>query len=117
MAAGSILPGSALIPGFAFQKKKVHDTRAVYFTLQHPEGAALVELGVHAETNARRVAAEVNAAAGALRTRTDAPGQGQNAGTSMNRIQQLKDLQELRVAGTLTEAEFERLKREILDSP
>jgi hypothetical protein len=35
----------------------------------------------------------------------------------MNRIQQLKDLQELRVAGTLTEAEFERLKREILDSP
>lgn len=62
MAAGSILPGSALISGFGLQKKRVDDNRRLYFVFEHPEGSALVELNPDAETTVRHLALQINAA-------------------------------------------------------
>ena len=37
MAVGAVLPGSALIPGFALQKKEITDSRELFFVLEHPD--------------------------------------------------------------------------------
>lgn len=37
MAVGSILPGTALIPGFAFQKEENVDDRRLLFTVEHAD--------------------------------------------------------------------------------
>jgi hypothetical protein len=44
MAAGSILPGTALIPGLAFQKKKKNDLRETVFTVSGVDWSLSVEI-------------------------------------------------------------------------
>lgn len=126
MAAGSVLPGSALIPGFAFQKKKVHDSRKLYFTLEHPKGAALIELKPRFETSARQIALDVNQAARSCaeadvrrRGKASTPPLGESgsaeAGAGERDLATLERLATLRDSGVLTPEEFESAKRKILE--
>ena len=63
MAVGSLLPGSALIPGFAFQKTKTHDERDLYVLLEHPEyGAAAIPVDPTQEAAVRQLAGQLRAA-------------------------------------------------------
>lgn len=63
MAAGAILPGSALIPGLVFQKKEVQDTRELYFIIEHPTYFETAPVQPDFEGTLRQVAASVNYAA------------------------------------------------------
>jgi hypothetical protein len=63
MAAGALLPGSALIPGFALAKKETFDNRELYFILEHSEGGAVVPVNPDHGPAVREVAASINAAA------------------------------------------------------
>lgn len=115
MAAGSILPGSALIPGFALQKKSVHDSRKLYFVLEHPTGSALIEVMPQFETSARQLALEINQAAKSAAGRDRSRREDAGATRGSEHLASLEQLSSLRDAGVLTEHEFEEAKRKILD--
>src|SRR2546426_438490 len=55
MALGAALPGTALIPGLAFQKKKKHDHRQLYLIVEHPEWSIVESLDPRHETAARTI--------------------------------------------------------------
>jgi hypothetical protein len=116
MAIGSALPGSALVPGLALQKKEVHDTRELYFTLEHPEWARVVELDADTIDPGvmRQIVVEVNQAAreAGLRNQRD----GKEESVAHDALDRLQKLGELRSAGVLTESEFEEQKAKALDS-
>ena len=114
MAAGSLLPGSALIPGFALQKKKVHDSRKLYFVLEHPTGSALIEVMPQFEASARQLALEINQAARSAGRRIKSRRQDVEA-RGNEHLASLQQLASLRDSGVLTEHEFEDAKRKILD--
>lgn len=63
MAIGAILPGSALVPGFAFQKKETHDDRELYFLAEGSTWAKLVKVDPSLQEVVLTVSAEVNACA------------------------------------------------------
>ena len=63
MAVGAVLPGSALIPGFALQKKEITDSRELFFVLEHPDWLETVQIAPEYEGEMKKVAAGVNQAA------------------------------------------------------
>ena len=138
MALGAALPGTALIPGFAFQKKKVHDYRELYFIVEHPDWARVVSLSAAYGDAARQIAAHLNRAARRValdkqqyvakqaeqlaryeQWRREKAGEpapadpGPAAATSP--VDQLRKLAELRDAGVVTPEEFEQQKTKLLD--
>jgi hypothetical protein len=116
MAAGAILPGSALIPGFALAKKETLDSRELYFVLEHPAGAAVIQLQPQYGQAVREVAAAINAAAAQLgRERQALQDDAQRATTQVaDTVALLKDLANLRDNGALTPEEFEEQKARVL---
>lgn len=113
MAMGAVLPGSALIPGLAFQKQKIEDTRALFFVLEHPEWGRMVQLAPEYEAPMRQVSLAVNQAArelGHKETHALSAATGRDAA-----FESLKKLGELREAGVLTEAEFAAQKAKLLE--
>ncbi len=114
MAFGSVLPGSALIPGLAFQKKKKNDLRETVFTVSGANWNLSVEISPNQVTNARTVATQINlAAAKASKTlsHSSSDPKVQPSGTT---VDQLTKLEALRTAGTISEEEFLLLKSQIL---
>jgi hypothetical protein len=114
MAIGSVLPGTALIPGFAFQKKDVQDTRELFFVLEHPEWARLVKVEIDLEGTVREIAIGVNQAAGQIAFH----GSQRQADLSRPEVladplDRLKKLVELRDRGVLSPAEFDAQKAKI----
>jgi len=110
MAAGAVLPGSALIPGLAFQKTKVHDSRELYFTLEHPDWAYIEQVHPDQGLAARELAAAVNLAA----RRQEPEGGRDDAGPAPDPLDRLKKLGELRDSGVITEEEFAKHKAKLL---
>jgi Short C-terminal domain len=124
MAAGSILPGSALIPGFALAKKETFDSRELYFLLEHPAGAAVIQVDPQYGHVTRQVAAGINAAAAQIgRAKRRQAGDPHESGSTKHDdrtavLAQLEKLGELLERNILTDDEFQTEKARILgDSP
>jgi hypothetical protein len=112
MMVGSVLPGTALIPGLALQKQDVNDTRALFFVLEHPEWGRMIQVAPDYEAGTRQLAQMVNQAAREL-----AHVKAQNGKAAEGRadtLDALKQLGELRDAAVLTDAEFEAKKAQLL---
>jgi Short C-terminal domain len=113
MMVGSVLPGSALIPGLAFQKQTVQDTRALFFVLEHPKWGRMIQLSPEYEAALRQVAHAVNQTALRLGHQTAEEADAGNRRDST--LSALKQLGELHDAGVLTDAEFETKKAKLLE--
>lgn len=111
MALGSVLPGTALIPGLALQKTT--DNRQLLFVLEHPEWVRFVELAPDFRGTAQQLATRVNQAAAKVGHDLDAAGVADLAG-GPSYLEELKQLGELRDAGVLTEEEFATQKALVL---
>ena len=118
MAVGSILPGSALIPGLAFAKKTVHDNRELYFVVDAATAQHVVAVDPALGSEARTFASAVTTAARQYRERiaaTSARFARQQADVG-DAVEQLERLAALHAAGALTEAEFSTAKARVLAS-
>lgn len=110
MAAGAILPGSALIPGLAFQKKKKSDLRKTTFIVAHSEWQLSVEISPKDVTRARSIASQLNLAA-----RTAAKNSVQVPDRIVpSKVDELIKLDKLVSAGAISLEEFEKIKAEII---
>jgi hypothetical protein len=113
MAAFSILPGSALAPGMAMQKRVTHDYRELYFMVEHPEWARVEKVHSGRAKQIRQLAAEINSAAQAIAMR-DQEVHAEAAPRGDDPLDKLKKLAGLRDAGALSDQEFADAKRRIL---
>jgi hypothetical protein len=116
MAIGSVLPGTALIPGLAFQKKETVDDRRLFFTIELRDWAKIIELDPQKVDigEVRQVAMAINAAA---RQIADQEAKANAARVdSDSALDRLKKLGELRDAGVITEEEFAAKKSALLGS-
>jgi hypothetical protein len=125
MALGSVLPGTALIPGFAMPKTTVHDDRELYLVIEHPEWARLMRLDPSLGEQARAVAVAINQAANELKAKRIAAEAALAAETAMqppapaaefggDTVAQLAQLAELHRAGALSDDEFAQAKARVL---
>lgn len=111
MAAGSVIPGSALLVGMALPKTTKRDNRSMYFVVESPDWihTANLDPSVTDEAEMRVLAAAVNRAAKAL-----APPPRE---IGLDRLDQLAKLGQLRDSGVLTADEFYAEKTRILAQP
>jgi hypothetical protein len=121
MAIGSILPGTALIPGLAMPKTEIHDDRELYLLVEHTEWARLIKLHANHGEQARTVAAAINQAARELGAKRAAEAEAEAADTPAqlpaigeDTVTHLAKLAELHAAGALNDAEFAQAKSRIL---
>jgi hypothetical protein len=114
MAAGSILPGTALIPGLAFQKKKKNDLRETVFTVSGIDWSLSVEISPNQLTTARSIATQINQAAKKISKTTPLIATEVSAPTAGSKVDQLTKLESLRASGAISEDEFALLKSQIL---
>ena len=114
MAAGAILPGTALIPGLAFQKKKKNDLRETVFTVSGINWSLSVEISPNQLTTARSIATQINQAAKKISKTTPMIAPEVSAPTVGSKVDQLTKLESLRASGALSEDEFALLKSQIL---
>lgn len=114
MAFGSVLPGSALIPGLAFQKKKKNDLRETVFTVAGADWNLSVEISPNQISNARTVATQINLAAKKMSKSFTHSIIEPSVQPSASTVDQLTKLEALRTSGTISEEEFLLLKSQIL---
>lgn len=116
MALLSPLPGTALIPGLALQKKKKNDLRHAEFLVGGLEWSINTPINPDNLQEPRRIAQMINSNADAITRsieRTLATPEMPPA-PSDDVIGQLERLHALRTQGVLSEAEFEQMKAAIL---
>jgi hypothetical protein len=114
MAAGSILPGTALIPGLAFQKKKKNDLRETVFTVSGIDWSLSVEISPNQVTTARSIATQINQSAKKISKTTPLIATEVSPPTAGSKVDQLTKLESLRSSGAISEDEFALLKSQIL---
>lgn len=121
MALLSPLPGSALIPGLALQKKKKNDMRHAEFLVGGPNWSVSTPVNPDALQEPRRIAQMINSSADA-RARSaqvvvtppaESPSPIETSGSSTV-IDQLEKLGSLRSQGLISDEEFEQLKAALL---
>jgi len=115
MALGSVLPGSALIPGLVFQKTQVHDSRRLFFTIEQEDWAKIIELDPNLTDPGamRQVALEANLAAKRLQKEpndpeSEPPWQGDER-------QRLEKLTKLFESGLISTSEYEEKRASIIE--
>lgn len=109
MAAGAILPGTALIPGLAFQKKKSIDSRSTYFVCAHPEWMLDVNVDPDASGEALKAAKYINKQAEALAAMRPTP-TGNQAANSASPADQIREMKALLDEGVITQEDFDKFK-------
>lgn len=114
MAAGSILPGSALIPGLAFQKKKKNDLRETVFSVSGINWNLSVDISPKQVTNARSIATQINQVAKKIAKSAPVSTTELSTPTAGSKVDQLTKLESLRSSGAISEDEFVLLKSQIL---
>jgi hypothetical protein len=92
MAVGSVLPGSALIPGMAFQKKQKSDTRTATFILAHPEWTLSVRISPDSVSKVRPLALQINRIADELRATAAAPAVASSGQDTLSRLERIGQL-------------------------
>ena len=124
MALLAPLPGSALIPGLALQKKKKNDMRHAEFVVASTDWAVSTPVNPDAISEPRRIAQMINCAADA-RAASPSPSPMTSpmttptvpmpaAPAAHDLVGQLERLSALRAQGALTEAEFDEMKARLL---
>jgi hypothetical protein len=127
MAALSFLPGTALIPGLAFQKKTVNDERQLIIVIANSAGSISMDLDIGQLAQSKGVANQINAiaeqkhrslladnSAPVTTTETQAGiGLGQTSTPSV--ADELLKLKVLLESGLITNDEFMSLKKQQLD--
>lgn len=107
MAAGAVLPGSALLVGMATAKKETTDTRSARFIIVHPEWRFSIAISPDALGEPRALAAQINKIADSKRD---------SGGGADDKLSKLERLAALVASGALSASEAERLRGEILRS-
>jgi len=117
MAAGAILPGSALIPGLAFQKKKTVDSRTTYFVCAHPEWMLDVNVNPDASGEAFKAAKFINKQAESMANASPAvlqqPASHGSSGEG-SPAERLREMKALLDEGLITQDDFDSFKKSIL---
>ena len=113
MALLSPLPGTALIPGLAFQKKKENDMRTASFIVASAQWSFTIPIDPNMISGPREIAERINRIAAALET----PGIDLSARgiTSVSEIEELKEIRNLLEAGVVNSDEAEHLKLKVLN--
>lgn len=122
MAALSFLPGTALIPGLALQKKSVKDERQLIIVIANAESNISFELAIDQLAPAKAMANQINAIAESKhREATPVPQKPpplvEPAASSGSIVQELKELKQLLDSGVITQQEFESLKQKMIGNP
>jgi hypothetical protein len=112
MAAGAILPGTALIPGLAFQKKKSMDSRTTYFVCAHPEWMLDVNVDPDAAGEALKAAKYINKQAELLAVAQPIAIAAPPAPASA--AEQLREMKALLDEGVITQEDFDKFKASVL---
>lgn len=116
MALLSPLPGTALIPGLALQKKKKNDMRHAEFLVGGRDWSITTPINPDNLQEPRRIAQMINSNADAIarnRDRALASEMTQQA-PQTDVIGQLERLSALRAQGVLSDAEFDQMKSALL---
>ena len=111
MAVGSVLPGTALIPGLAFQKKTTTDTRVALFTIAHPDWVVSTQIDPDSIALVRPFADRVNAHCQRIDSAASADADGTLPG---DRLERLERLQRLIESGLISPEQAKELSREIM---
>ena len=111
MALLSPLPGTALIPGMAFQKKSKVDTREVTFSVTSAKWQFTCRTHPDLMAQSKSIAERINAIASELGSQVEVP----QART--DKIEQIKEIKSLLDDGALSLEEFNELKSQILSQP
>jgi len=135
MGIGSVLPGSALLVGMATAKKETTDTRVANFLVVHPDWRIVVKIKPSSVPSYRPLAVQINAisrkfeiAASAVNPverlsvgePTDEAGRVAAEPTPnlemafSERMDQLERIAAMKQSGVLSEAEADRLRKEVL---
>jgi len=135
MGIGSVLPGSALLVGMATAKKETTDTRVANFLVVHPDWRIVVKIKPSSAPSYRPLAVQINAisrkfeiAASAVNPierlsvgePTDEAGRVAAEPTPnlemafSERMDQLERIAAMKQSGVLSEAEADRLRKEVL---
>jgi len=117
MAAGAILPGSALIPGLAFQKKKTVDSRTTYFVCAHPEWMLDVNVNPDASGEALKAAKFINKQAESMASTSPAvvqPPAGHGSSGEGSPAERLREMKALLDEGLITQDDFDSFKKSVL---
>ena len=122
MALLSPLPGTALIPGLALQKKKTNDMRSASFIVASSQWSFTIPISPDEITKPREIAERINRIAANLE-RLETPQQHTlvthtpptpTPPTQPSVIQELKELQGLIESGVITPEEAQVLKNKII---
>ena len=105
------LPGSALIPGLALQKKTVHDLREVLVTISHPDWSCSVRVPFANLANAQQIANRLNKISERKLTMEK---RDESTSNLTSKIDRLTSLVKLLETGKISETEFQDLKAEVL---
>lgn len=121
MAAGSVLPGSALLPGLALQKKTTVDDRSAVLLIVHPEWNLTLRLNPDGLGPVRPVIARLEVAVRELeRTESARLGRDQSqlaAGPTGAKLDKLERIAALKASGVLSEERARAMTEEILSAP
>jgi hypothetical protein len=109
MAIGSVIPGTALIPGLAWQKET--DTRQLFFVFEHPTWTKIVEVKPEDLVQFQHTVVVVNQAAAAVGHAKPEP----ETASAPDAVAELKQLAELHRSGALTDDEFAAMKAQIIE--
>jgi Short C-terminal domain len=119
MAALAFLPGTALIPGLAFQKKTTKDERQLIIVIANANANISFELEVNQLAQAKAIATQINSIAEqkhrALQQQTT-PAIQPVPIINDSLVSQLKALKELLDSGAITQEEFVTLKNKMIGS-
>lgn len=112
MALLSPLPGTALIPGLALQKKKTNDRRTASFIAASSQWSFTVPISPDEIAQPREIAERINRIAASMEYAVSQP----TTTASSSVLQELKELQELLEKGLITPEEAQILKAKIIGS-
>jgi len=117
MALLSPLPGTALIPGLALQKKKKNDLRHAEFLVGGRDWSISTPINPDSLQEPRRIAQMINSNADAIARKLERELMSQTPETAAKTdvISQLERLSALREQGVLSDAEFDQMKSAILN--
>ncbi|WP_224404092.1 hypothetical protein [Pseudonocardia sp. ICBG1034] len=114
MMVGSVLPGTALIPGLAFQKKQEHDNRTATVTISHPEWSVGIAINPDQLASPRSIAGRINATADQLQRQEALPTTDIGANNESDRISKLERIAALLAQGLITQEQASTLRDDVM---
>ncbi|OLM08998.1 hypothetical protein Ae707Ps1_5945 [Pseudonocardia sp. Ae707_Ps1] len=114
MMIGSVLPGTALIPGLAFQKKQQHDNRTASMTISHPEWSITVAVAPDRVGTPRSIAGRINATADQLQQQRAVARPELAARDEGDRLGKLERIGTLLAQGVITSDQAAELRDEVM---